>query len=133
MASLNTIITLELAAEDRERIDKLIAALERREPVTVTMDTLKGLTRPEPEAPAAPKQTPPEPEKQQPEPEAPAASEKAAPAVKAEDIQAKVVELIGKGKKAEVKAIIKPYAERVNAVPEDKRAEVMAKLSALEG
>lgn len=130
MASLNTIITLELAAEDRERIDKLITALEHRAPVTVTMDTLKGIAQPEPEAP---KQTPPEPEKQQPKPEVPTAPEKAAPAVKAEDVQAKVVELIGKGKKAEIKAIVREYAPRVVAIPEDKRAEVMAKLSALEG
>lgn len=132
MASLMT-VTLELSVEDRERIDRLLAALERRAPATVTMETLKGLAQPE-KNPAAETETRPEPEKVQPEPTTPEhAPEKSAPAVTAEEIQAKVVELISRGKKPEVKAIVVKYAPRVGAIPEDKRAEVLAELLKLEG
>lgn len=49
------------------------------------------------------------------------------------DIQKVVVRLAAAGKKAEVREIVKGYADRVSAIPEDKRAEVLARLSALEG
>lgn len=55
------------------------------------------------------------------------------PEVTAAEIQAEVVRLISKNKKAEVKDIIKKYAARVSDIPEDKRADVLSELKALEG
>lgn len=52
---------------------------------------------------------------------------------KLEDIQQKVVALSASGKKAEVREIVKSYAEKVSAIPADKFGEVMAKLIGLEG
>lgn len=56
-----------------------------------------------------------------------------APQYKLEDIQTKVVALSASGKKAEVREIVKSYAEKVSAIPADKFGEVMAKLIGLEG
>lgn len=50
-----------------------------------------------------------------------------------EELQQKVVGLVSKGKKEEVKDIIKGYAAKVSEIPEDKVDEVWAKLDALEG
>lgn len=127
MAFAFNTITIELCAEDRARLDALRQVLDKLAPTTVTvdMDTLRALAQPEP-APA-PEITPAEHEK----PAQPAEELKAT--VSAEQLQSKVLALLSAGKKAEVKDIIKPYAERVSAVPEDKRAEVMQKLAALEG
>lgn len=55
------------------------------------------------------------------------------PAVKLADVQKKVVDLSTAGKKDAVKAVIQAYAPRVSAIPEDKLAEVLEKLTALEG
>lgn len=55
------------------------------------------------------------------------------PAPSTADIQKVVVRLAAAGKKAEVRETVKGYADRVSAIPEDKRAEVLARLSALEG
>ena len=55
------------------------------------------------------------------------------PEVKQSDIQQKVVSLSATGKRDAVKAIIKEYALKVSAIPEDKFGEVWAKLTALEG
>lgn len=50
-----------------------------------------------------------------------------------EDIQKKVVELSAAGKKTEVRAIVKAYADKVSEIPADKLAEVWKQLTALEG
>jgi hypothetical protein len=55
------------------------------------------------------------------------------PAIKHADVQKKVVELSAAGKKAEVKEIVTAYAKNVSGIPEDKLAEVWAKLTGLEG
>lgn len=55
------------------------------------------------------------------------------PAVKLADVQKKVVDLSTAGQKDAVKAVIQAYAPRVSAIPEDKLAEVLEKLTALEG
>ena len=55
------------------------------------------------------------------------------PQYKPEDIQQKVVALSASGKKAEVREIVKSYAEKVSAIPADKFGEVMARLAGLEG
>ena len=58
--------------------------------------------------------------------------EKPVATVKMSDIQQKVVALSAAGKKAEVKAVVTAYAERVTLIPEDKWNEVFKQLSALE-
>ena len=49
------------------------------------------------------------------------------------DIQKRVVELAAAGKKAQVREIVKSYAERVSEIPEEKLAEVLGRLNALGG
>lgn len=67
-------------------------------------------------------------------PEVPDGAIPEAPAVPSTaDIQKAVVRLAAAGKKVEVREIVKGYADRVSGIPEDKRAEVLARLSALEG
>lgn len=49
------------------------------------------------------------------------------------DVRAKFVELSGKGKKEEAKAIIQAYAEKIPDLPEDKLEEILDKLNKLGG
>lgn len=56
----------------------------------------------------------------------------AKPCTKA-DLSQLVVRLSAAGLKAQVREIITAYADRVSNIPEDKYAEVMARLAALEG
>lgn len=103
---MNT-ITIELCAEDRARLDRIIAGLEAKQASA-------------PEAIA----------------EVASLEAEAAPSgpvsVTLSDIQQKVVALSAAGKKAQAREIVKAYAERVTLLPEDKYAEVMDKLSALD-
>ena len=141
-------VTTELCAEDRARLDKLTAALEQLAPITVQTDEtvlnimtegigpdnlaetkdhgdfVEIVTEPEePETPATPE-----------EPETPATPEEpAAPQHTSAEISQKVAILVSAGKKEAVKAIIKEYAAKVSAIPEDKVDEVWSKLNALEG
>lgn len=129
---MNT-ITIEFSAEDRARLDRIAAALEGAKPkcdscVTTAPDAMKAAT-------AAPVEfTKEEPTT---EPQTPAGSSPGAiedkPQVSVTDIQRKVVALSGAGKKAEVREIVKAYADKVSGIPSDKLAEVWAKLTALEG
>ena len=137
-------ITIELSAEDRARLDGLRAAMEK---LSGTKVTDVDLTPPATAQPTTPKTEPQsdekpkaeeEPVKEEKEPEtAPepqaTAQPQVGPAVSAEEIQRKVVDLCAKGKKAEVREIINKYAEKVSSIPEDKRGEVMAQLNNLEG
>lgn len=149
---MNT-ITIELCAEDRARLDKIIEALEYSKPrcdtcLSLIHDISKGTGAPE-AAPEAtdepnPKQTPAKVEKPaevKPEnaeaspvtiPDDPTPDEDI-PVVTSADIQKKVIALASAGKKEEVKAIVNAYAEKVSLIPADKYAEVYAKLEALEG
>lgn len=133
MASLE--IKLNLSDEDRVRLDKLTEALTEASGAAKTnivchqhgdnsqhIDNVgtvnigETIAVPEPPKTAAAPETP----KQEPE-------------VTAADVQAKVVQLIGRGLKNEVKDVVKKYAARVSEIPEDKRAVVMAELKALGG
>lgn len=136
-------ITIELCAEDRKRLDNILEALKC---ITVVLceeagkpkAAAKGLktvaekavqaaattAQPEPEAPAAQQ----EPEAT-PEP-TPAAD---APEVTTAELQSKVVQLVGAGKKDAARAIVTEYAKSVGEIPADKRAEVLERLNALEG
>jgi hypothetical protein len=141
-------ITIELCAEDRARIDRLAAALEALQPQTIHVDDpiQKALAEQVAKSEKTPTQSPVEsageaktetPATPQPEAEttaveepAPVAEEKPAPTTA--ELQQKVIALVDKGKKAEVAAIVKSYAATVSSIPEDKRAECMDKLNALE-
>ena len=126
-----TNITIELCTEDRARIDRLTEALEAmaqnqpRQLYAIDLGSAPENNAQDVEA-ATPEQTQPEPEK-------PAEAENAAPAVTVGDIRSKVLTLTGAGKKDEVRAIVKEYAEKVGDIPADKCAEVLEKLNALEG
>lgn len=150
-------IPIELCQEDRARIDKVIElltlstgqrcqsgadavqqAFTEQPPVEFTKDT------PAEEKPAEPAQ---EAETKPYYTEAQARAtiaelEKAyevikeadtAPRVSNADIQQKVIQLSAAGKKAQVREIVTAVATKVSDIPEDKLAEVWAKLNALEG
>lgn len=141
---MNT-ITIELCAEDRARLDKILEALENASPrcdrcMEATLDYIKtkevkdgpwpAENEPQEPKPEEPEVVQPAEEKPaQPEPE----SDSTAPAVTVEDIRSKVLTLTAAGKKGEIREIITAYAAKVSDIPEDKRAEVLEKLTALEG
>jgi len=136
-------ITVELCTEDRARIDalfqelvnvrRLLAGAETEAPkaeAPKAAEPVKPAEAPKTEAPKqeAPKQATPEP--------APAPKTEAAPAapeVTVAELQAKVVELVNAGKKAETREIILKYAQNVGSIPAEKRAEVLGLLNGLEG
>lgn len=127
-------ITIELCAEDRARLDAIIAGLTGLQ-CDMCADRIKAqlatAAPQEPKAEAPEVFTPDEPET----PAEPAVEEKPEPVVTVThaDVQRKVVELSAAGKKEEARAIVMAYAVRVSAIPEDKLVEVMTKLQALEG
>lgn len=132
---MNT-ITIEFSAEDRARLDRIAAALEGAKPkcdscVSTALDAMKtAQSAPMEFIKEEPQPEPPKPAEAQ-EPPQTATEDK--PAVSVADIQRKVVALSGTGKKAEVREIVKAYADKVSGIPEDKLGEVWAKLTALEG
>ena len=120
-------ITIELCAEDRARLDKILAALENHPNCEPCLETVKDLADAVEAQPEEPKQEEPEAPKQEatePEPVA-----KYTP----NDIQQAAVRLIAAGKKQQVREIVQTYAGKISDVPTDKCDEVMAKLAALEG
>ena len=137
-------VTVELCTEDRARLDKIIEGLSKPHNcdkcVEAAVAYVTQTTEPTPaqteEAPTEEPADAPAPTVEAPKEESPAEAEKTAtetaPAVTKADIQQKVVALVAAGKKAEVKAIVNAYADRVSAIPEDKVAEVWANLTALE-
>lgn len=144
---MNT-ITIELCAEDRARLDAILAALEKGPHCDKCVkDVAAALTMPQ--APKnEPKNEPQSEEKKEVKEntespafvtaeDAPPWEEdvpKAAPKHTKADLQQKVVKMVSAGAdKAKVRGIINEYAERVSLVPEDKVDEVMGRLAALEG
>lgn len=134
------VVTVELGKEDRERLDKILTALQSLHCDQCVQSALKYAQAGQTTEPAAdPAPAEPETPAADPEPvkaEAPAAqAEEPAPApvhTKA-DIQRKVVELSAAGKKDKVREIVTAYAAKVSAVPDDKVDEIWDKLTALEG
>lgn len=136
-------VITEMCAEDRARIDTLNANLEKligRGPGTINIiGTPYPATVPT-EEPKKPQEAPApdNQEKSQPEPETvtepaqPESYDVLAPQYSKADVQQKVIALCAAGKKAEVKAIVSEYAERVSLIPDDKADEVMERLNALE-
>lgn len=130
---MNT-ITIELCAEDRARLDSLLAKLDRcigefipsREGHTDYGYKANGVEyATQDEAAEAKLEEIPEPYSE------PCPFE--APAVTRADVQQKVVALSAAGKKEKVRAVVNAYAAKVSGIPEDKLAEVLEKLNALEG
>ena len=133
-------IVIELCAEDRARLDKILEALGRHmEPkCDKCMSTVLAAMGEAQEAPQPPQEEPKkaEPEKVTPEPEKPqetAKTEPSEPTVTLEQIQQKVVRLAAEGKKTEVRDIINRYAKKVSELPKDKLGEVWQALTELEG
>ena len=151
---MNT-ITIELGESTQkllERIDRTL--IELLQETKISSDTLELIrlavtnagtpfpaepqAAPEPVVEAAPWEPIPEPEKPA---EVRKAAEEDVPKAFAlvqevelrASLQKKIVELTTAGKKAAVKEIVTAYATKVSAIPEDKLAEVLAKLNELEG
>lgn len=137
---MNT-ITIELCTEDRARLDAILDALQKASPrcdncVKLVNDlcAAKGSTPAPAEAPAVqePTNTQPEPEKPT-EPEPENDSPAPVPEVTVGDIRSKYMSLATTPKKEEARMLIKLYADKITDIPEDKIAEVLQKLAALEG
>ena len=141
-------IITELCAEDRARLDRLAAALEKLqplEPVNTNIDPeliAKAQTLldeahgdQEPVTFEVPVETPAEPESVPEEAGAPddEPDVKEVPEHTQAELQQKVISLVSGGKKDEVTKIIRQYALRVSAIPAEKINEVWDKLTALEG
>lgn len=139
---MSNTITIELCAEDRARLDHInvnLTELIMRVMGNQAPDMGEVLQKAAPElaeklAAQHPVADPfKELPKAEPVPFEQEAPKQEAPQYKREDIQQKVVALSASGKKAEVREIVKSYAEKVSAIPADKFGEVMAKLIGLEG
>ena len=134
---MSNTITIELCAEDRARLDRIIEGLAGLKPCECigegepaetpnfapqTHEASTLATTPETkETPTQAKETPP-----------PTAEE---PTVDQNMILQKVIQLCTENegkKKARVRAIVTAYASLVSEIPDDKCAEVWAKLLALE-
>ena len=150
-------ITIELCEEDRARIDRLIAAVEKRtvqvesaleqrysikteeqkdDPVQKALAevvarasnaTESHAETTETQTPTTTTQADEKPTGEENEPTAPTKT------VTRAELGAKVRELMTKGFKEQTKEIVKTYAPTVPEVPEDKVAECYAKLVKLEG
>ena len=129
-------ITFELCAEDRARLDRLTAALEARASAPTTEAPAKAQPKAAPtEATSKPAEQPEEPKKE--EPAVPWEEPTAAPTVTLEQIQQKVVTLAtmaGGTKKVKVREIISAYGAKVSDLKDhpDKWQEVWDRLTALE-
>lgn len=152
----NITLTHELCAEDRARLDRLAAALEALQPPTVKVDLpLKTIENPDPvqkklaetlakagtvtgatetaqNAPKVETPTTDHPAEEKPTASEPTPKEDAKPASTVEEIRQKIIALVNAGKKPQVQAIITSYAATASQIPEDKRAEAMARLVELE-
>lgn len=130
-------ITFEFSAEDRARLDRVAAAVEKLVATGLAcyVDPTKGPEEEHPVAdpfPATPAPAPAE-EPKPAEPQTFAEPEPAKPVYTLADIQQAVVRLSAGGKKAEAREIIKSYADKVSAIPVEMLGTVMAKLKVLEG
>ena len=120
-------ITIELCAEDRARLDRLVEALERRtcdKCVTTALEYVKTATEEKCQ-----------PIKQEEPKEEVTSLPVAEPTRKVDrsELRAKVIELSAKGLKVQARDIVQAYAPTVASVPEERIAECFDKLVALEG
>lgn len=121
----NVTLTINLSADDRARLDKIIELLEqpalpRTAPEIVQRSKADGIETTLAMSPGVIEFTCEE---------APKEEVKITP----EQIQQKVIQLCATGtKKDKTREIVNAYAPKVSAIPEDKRAEVWEKLLTLE-
>lgn len=128
--TINIPVVVEFAAEDRERMDRFSTMIEEYLKRFGPVDLDRGIAEPAETAPAAPTAAAEEkPTKNPPEAEKPA---EAAPAPTETELRSLVQKLVASGQRDAVKAIVQQYAARVSDVPEDKRAECIEQLHALE-
>lgn len=113
-------ITIELCTEDRARLDRLTAALERKACEASATPTVEEVTEPT----VIEEEVTPQEEIQEPTP---------TKTVERSELRAKVIELSAKGLKEQTRDIVQAYAPTVASVPDDKIAECYEKLVALEG
>lgn len=128
---MNTInITTELCQEDRARIDKVIEllTLSTGQRCQSCADAVQQAF-----AETQPVEFTKEAELAEEKPAEAAQEAEMAPQVTKADIQQKVITLSAAGKKAQVREIVTAVATKVSDIPEDKLAEVWAKLTGLEG
>ncbi len=132
---MNFPVEINLSEVDRALLTRVAEGLENLAgvigPVEIPIDQLAAaLANAElgimPEAPAEEA-----PQKEEPAPE-PTPEPEPVPTVDRAEVRQKIVKLSAAGKKAEVKAIVNEYAATVSDIPEDKLAEVLNKLNALE-
>lgn len=121
-------VTINLSAEDRARLDSILDALRNSRVdcercAASVAEMFSGR-----QAPAAVEAPAEEPEAVQAEP-----PKENVPQASVEDVQAAVVRLTAAGRKAEAREIVRAYAERISAIPEDKLCEALQRLQALEG
>lgn len=129
---MSNVITIELCAEDRARLDAILGALQAGPNCEScgksALDFVARHQNPEEAAPAEPEQP------AEPEPEAAPEPQPEAVKVERSDIQKMVVSLSQAGKKDAVRSIVTAYNNtKVSDIPEDKLGEVFEKLTALEG
>ena len=107
----NVNLTVELHAEDRARLDKIIELLGKTQPVVPA------------KAEAKLEEVKPEPVK-----------EEVKPTVTIDDVRLLVQRLAtpSSGKREAVRELVKRYADSVSAIPDDKLAEVHAELVKLD-
>lgn len=146
-------IITELCPEDRARIDRVAVALEALVKLNTATakipeadDIQKALAEQVAKSQKAPAEAPTEaagakkaetPATDHPAEESlpwgdPAPAEEPKPVVTTADVQQKVIKLVNAGKKPEVLTIVKSYAANVSSIPEDKLAECLERLNALE-
>ena len=146
-------IITELCPEDRARLDRVAVALEAlvklntaTAKIPETDDIQRALAEQVAKSQKAPAEAPTEaagaakaetPATDHPTEESlpwgdPAPVEEPKPVVTTADVQQKVIKLVNSGKKPEVLTIVKSYAANVSSIPEDKLAECLKRLNALE-
>ncbi len=117
-------ISIELPQLDKlDQLEKLETVVERLDVILATMQNLTAPLRAPRENPQETLECTESESKESPTP---------ATEVCLSDLQRIIVELSGTNLKAQARAIVKSYAERVSEIPADKWHEVWEKLTALE-
>ena len=137
---MNTItVTVELCAEDRARLDNILAAVQNIGTPYPAPKAIQEAPKAIQEAPEKPQEAPKAEVVEIPAPEAekPAQAEEPAPAITLDMIRQKVTQLMAAGaeKKDGARDVVKSYAPNITGLGEmpDKWPEIWAKLTALEG
>ena len=146
-------ITIELCQEDRARLDAIIEGIKQKPRCDSCVETVRALSerlaeytkneaQSTEEAPT-PTNTPPVEEKptvaeilqpEKAEEETPAEPEPKTKYVLPSDLQAEIIRLSRKGFRDQVKEIVFSYnVTSASQIPEEKRAEALEKIRALEG